>query len=374
MTQIKTRISLLGYLILCFLLIFTSEIWADYGMNENTTIYSNVVFQKWNRTVKDKDASIRQISIPFFISYPVSQRFHLFISEANSMSKYDTEEKKHVSKSLNGIGDTQIQLLGSMADGHVLLSCGLNIPTGKKFDEDNIVHTLRQEAYDFEIGKLEEGPGLSLGMVFVKTIAPVTFDAGISYFYKGSYSPKNEEEYNPGNLLNFTLGFDTEIASTMLRSDLSYTHSTPVQRDNKETFRQGDQFDFETELAYQKQRIKLGIIGRGEMKSKNYRLLDGTLKKDELKLDNNQYELLTFCQYRINSYATLFLEAKRRLVSADDRGTGEAKVWGVNTGTYFEFNDKLRLDFVLEVSRGEYTEDGAQLSGISLSTGITKSF
>lgn len=165
--------------------------------------------QQW--ILKDSTGSefgtIAQQSAPISVSFPVSNRLLLSLSNSGVISKFDT------AKSTN-IVDTRVSLSYVFPGEKVWLSGGVILPTGKtqlNSSELQLTSLLGQTAFGYKVPIFGQGLSGTVSIVYAGTLTRrMVLGFGMSYFYKGQYKPINGSsiEFDPGDEVSLNVGYD----------------------------------------------------------------------------------------------------------------------------------------------------------------------
>lgn len=348
------------------------------------SIYSTTRFQSWHLTSLSDNTETRltQFSIPWLISFPVSNRTSILIWQFSAASDWRLESVNNQVQEdvpdldLKGFGDTRIKLSHKLSSNFLII-VGLNLPTGKNEldDEEALVsQALYDEALDFRVGRLGEGWGFNLATAYARTIAGITFGTGASYYHKGRYekgsytcgfaNPNGTLTYNPGGELNLTGGFNLGSKNLQWRSDLIYTLHTKEKFSDYDCFKQGPDLRAEGGLTYTKHRIQLGISAQRLWRSKSKRPDDvGRLELPFAEL-NDRRVLGLSGTYRIGQRTTIhgFVENKNLSENKDKRGG--ANVWAYGLSTHFRLVRGLALTLGVKIADGELTSEEIKVAGL----------
>ena len=374
----------------------TADLIQEAGMDTRRfSIYSTTRYQSWHLTDLSTNTETRltQISIPWVIFYPVSNRTQILISQLNAISDWRLERVDNRVQAdvpeidLEGFGDMRFKLTHVLPNG-LLVLLGVNFPTSDKSELDDretlVSNALYEESLDFRAGRLGGGWGFDIGTAYARTLAGVTLGAGINYLYKGRYhkgsytcgfdDPTGTLKYDPGDELNITGGFNLGSEMLQWRSDFIYTIHTKEKFGGHDCFKQGPDFIVDSGLIYTKHRLQLALSGQRVWRGKSKRPND----QDELELPfadlNNRFVFILSGTYRVGQRTTIGGSVENKRLSENENKRGAANVWALGLSTQFQVTRILRLTFGVKISDGELTNEKINLSGLGYYGALNTAF
>jgi len=129
--------------------------------------------------------------------------------------------------SLTGPTDLKLRVGGPIVGDNLLLTLGLNIPTGKvglSGDETNALQALGAPALRMPVASLGTGAGATLGVVRAFDLGGWALALGASAEQRSEYSPialalasgTSETQITPGMAMHFTAGLDRPVGQSRL--------------------------------------------------------------------------------------------------------------------------------------------------------------
>lgn len=180
---------------------------------------------QWYET--SEGATLTQLSTRLSASVPIGQR--VTVQARGSYAQMGGEDLTRV----RGLTDVQgrVTYARPVGEGSVVLSMGVNAPTGKQgFNDDEMVTTraLSQNYYDFEVSSFSRGLSVGPQVTWAFPIGD-NFAVGIggTYKYQRGFRPTTElaedSLYVPGDGVGMNGGFDYKITSqSALGLDVSF--------------------------------------------------------------------------------------------------------------------------------------------------------
>ena len=158
----------------------------------------------------------QQWMIPLSVLVPLGRRWAVDVTAAYASSEVtlgDGAEKRTVS--LAGPTDTRIRLTGRFAGDNLLLTLGVNAPTGStSLDEEEItaLRIIGSPALGAQIPTLGTGFGGTAGIVFARPVGEWAWAFGASYEMRSEYAPLAvvggiaSPDFNPSDVVHLSLG------------------------------------------------------------------------------------------------------------------------------------------------------------------------
>ncbi len=204
------------------------------------------IYNSWKVEVDGHDTTISQVVSPVSGFMPVKDNFDVSFYVAGSGNKLKTPSQEYT---LNGLTDFRVQGRHSFANDRLLVSLGLNLPTGKtdlSLDEGwFVLQALSRNFLEMPLRRLGEGFGFNVLVGGATTAGDnVKLGAGLSYNFVGKYTPYTGIiDYNPGDV--FAFNGSAEIDNGDFRYFLTAIYSlyTKDKLVGKEIFQQSPSLD-----------------------------------------------------------------------------------------------------------------------------------
>jgi hypothetical protein len=172
---------------------------------------------------------VSQWSIPVSVVVPIGAHWTVDASGAyahGTVSLNGPDTTLHTSSyQLNGITDIQMRLVGRLAGDNLLLTFGVNAPSGKTSLSDEQFKALRvmaAPAFGMTAPQLGTGFGATAGLVAAHQWGAWSWAAGASYQMRRSYVPiatlaeAAGPDFRPGNATRFSIGADRLLGQSAL--------------------------------------------------------------------------------------------------------------------------------------------------------------
>ena len=330
-------------------------------------VLSSVVeYQSWKKDFGGESQSISQFSIPTMFKLPVTRNiaFDVMGSAISSSAEDD---------SLSGLCDVKARGVAMLADDTVMVSAGVNLPSGKSdLDSEEVMASalLSDRAIGF-YNKLGEGFDISVGGGFAKTYEPATLGVGLGYLLKGKYTPSqdSDSEYQPGNQLNITGGFDLLLDSVLLRSDVTYTIYQPDKLGGSEVFREGTRFAIEETAVLGMESFSLLLSGRYVTRGEAELLYAG-FDNETRQLYGAQLGIDGAVNLKIAERMTLELLSENTFIGKNDSDQNDATVFAFGVGLNMGFMRTSSIDVNAMYHTGSSNDGNVSLKGLSTTAAV----
>jgi hypothetical protein len=194
-------------------------------------------------------AHVWQFSIPIDVAIPIGDRVTVDASGAWQTGTVDLsapDTALHTDHyTLSGLTDIKLRMVARVVGDNVLVTLGVNAPTGAtnlNAEQYKALRILAAPALELPNATLGTGPGGVVGIVLAKHIAGWSWAIGGSYELRGSYVPIEAyaafaaaPNYQPGNTAHFELGADGYIGSSNMTLGLTgsvYQHDALTTTDS----------------------------------------------------------------------------------------------------------------------------------------------
>lgn len=175
--------------------------------------------------------SIQQYSVPISLVLPLGSQWTVDLQSAFVQSRLTWAEAgssatENHETSLSGMTDVRLRATGRLLDDAVVLTAGVNLPTGQSELDGNGMTVLRATAAPalaLGVPPVGAGPAATLGMVYAREWLGWAVAVGASYETRGKYQPVAAMaaglpslDFKPGNVIRGSLGLDRLIGAHRL--------------------------------------------------------------------------------------------------------------------------------------------------------------
>ena len=159
-----------------------------------------------------------QWSIPVSVAVPIGSRLTFDVTGAYASSEVTLSAPDPTigadGYALSGLADIRIRATGRVIGDNVLITAGLNIPTGKtELNEEELSASriVGAPALSFQVPVLGIGGGGTLGVVLAREVGAWAWAFGTSYEMRKQYSPISvvagiPVDFSPGDAVRLSLG------------------------------------------------------------------------------------------------------------------------------------------------------------------------
>ncbi|MCX5752994.1 MAG: hypothetical protein NTW97_05030 [Candidatus Krumholzibacteria bacterium] len=274
--------------ILALASLFAAEASCQIAFNQPGSFAMRFNYSGWTLDpASGPEESISQMTLGLSGFVPVRDNFE---ARYQIVSGYNDLDMDGTRTDMSGLGDLRLQLAHSFSRDRLLLSAGLNLPTGKKEldsgGERRIIEFLSRDYLSLPLRRYGEGFGFNLQAGGAAELGP--FKCGMSgvYDYCGSYKPYEESgDYDPGDA--FSLNATTAVTSGRIEytGDFGFSFFGTDALDNKNIYRQAPQFSARLMAALPGERYGATLGMRMILRGRNRRydptdgVIDSQLKK-----------------------------------------------------------------------------------------------
>jgi hypothetical protein len=275
--------------------------WAVDGpgiIRQSSSMNIMPLYQRW--TVKGGE-SFAEFSTPVFVYLALSP--YMSLGLRGSQANADGDKRQE----LSGFTDTQIDFNYHLEQLNLILTLGLNLPSGKKEltpAEFATSSLLGLNFYNFQVPNFGQGLNVSPGFSWAWPVHEnVVIGLGASYQYKGQFKPlaNMAVNYDPGDEILLTGGIDLRLPQNMaLSADIIFTTYGTDKRGAKPVFAAGDRAVTTAQFRYYFQYNELWFVARYRSKTKNSLVVGGELVPEKKKTTPDHLEVLGLFRRRFS--------------------------------------------------------------------------
>lgn len=173
--------------------------------------------------------SATQLTFPVSAAMPLGERWTMDITTVFATGEVGFTPAAGGAErtaSLSGLSDVRVRTSGRFFDDAIILTIGVNAPTGKtQLDslELTALRVLAAPALAMGAAPVGAGPSGVVGLLSARTIGPWAAALGVSYEYRGTYQPvaalaagAPSADFQPGGAVRVSLGLDRLLGSHRL--------------------------------------------------------------------------------------------------------------------------------------------------------------
>lgn len=175
------------------------------------------------------DQTISELAIPMFVIVPLGRMLTVDVGTAYAQSEVKSPAG---SSTISGLTDTQVRTNLSLGTDAVIVTAGINIPTGREtatIDEFDAASRIGSDLLSFPITNMGTGLGGTGGIAFARSLGSWNLGLGASVRVTQAYRPlrfaaDSTLRYQPGNEYRARVGMDRTVGAGMI--SFGFTFST----------------------------------------------------------------------------------------------------------------------------------------------------
>jgi hypothetical protein len=190
------------------------SIW-DSSIRSGPQFYSYQI----KTTLTDK---VSEMAVPIFVAVPLTSHFTIDVGTAYATTRFEHQSRDTLNNivtsvsELNGLSDTQLRGNYSLAGDMVVLTGGVNLPTGSATvqpDELDVATRIGSDFLSFPISGFGSGLGFTGGVSLAHSVGPFNVGVGGSVRQSSEYTPFRDAsgtdvKFTPGPEYRARLGID----------------------------------------------------------------------------------------------------------------------------------------------------------------------
>ncbi|MBA3890695.1 MAG: hypothetical protein H0X64_09195 [Gemmatimonadaceae bacterium] len=174
------------------------------------------------------DETISELAIPIFAIVPIGSRFSVDVgtSYAQSRVRFAGGES-----TVSGLTDTQLRANYSLGNDFIVLTAGVNLPTGETtvaLDQLLAASRIANDFLSFPISSMGAGTAVTGGMAIARPLGTWNVGAGGSVRLASAFDPVQPESgpvprYQPGNEYKLRVGADRPVGAGQFALGLTFS-------------------------------------------------------------------------------------------------------------------------------------------------------
>jgi hypothetical protein len=178
------------------------------------------------------NTKISEFAVPLWVLIPVTPRLTFDIGTSYTHAEVEqTAGGATTTSTISGLTDTQLRGNYTIGSDFVVLTAGLNLPTGQSTvntDQLNAASLIGNDFLAFPISNMGTGFGGTGGIAIARPIGDWSVGAGASIRHSASYDPFDDGNgttlhYQPGNEYRVRGGIDRAFGTGRINLGLTYS-------------------------------------------------------------------------------------------------------------------------------------------------------
>ena len=349
---------------------------AQIVSGQPITTGGRLIFTHWTLDDGSDEIEIDQFAIPLSGLIPLRDNLEMQFYIANVSNDLNLPSNEY---SLNGFGDLRLQLSQSLKNDQILMSAGINVPSGKTkldlTDEWPVVNYLSHNFISLPVRRLGEGPGFNLLLGGAQAWGNIRYGATVMYQMYGKYEAYEDGgDYNPGDMFSVSANADRVWANGSLGLNAIFSAYSADKLDGENIFEQSDQFDLRLNGLYKAGSIDVSGMIRYLFRGRNTRYDSLGAIYDQLKIYGNEfgaYGAVTFMAGRSLAVTPSF---ELHLINGNEYDFESSSFFGFGTDLTYRFSEMLDAVIGGRYFTGNADDSAIDLSGYQFSAGFTAGF
>lgn len=281
--------------------------------------------------------------------------------------------------SLSGLADGQVTVNYHLERANVVLSLGVNLPSGKKKltqEEFETSGLISNTIFHMQIPGFGSGFGIDPGVIWAVPVSEeFVLGLGASYQYKGKFQPLEEfGDYDPGDEILVTGGCDVKVGEGAAFSlDAVFTTYGKDKLDGEEVFAAGNKVAVNAQFRKQFRVDELWLLVRYRSRGKAQIQLGNIFVPEDEKTEPDQFEISGSYTIGISDRFSLSILAEGRFYQKTPADFSGVTLGGVGLAPTFKVSENLSIPARFKFLTGK-TKDAKTLTGIEAGIGVVVSF
>lgn len=363
---------LLGCILWLLLMAANSEAQIDGNLlsPEAISVFAGAQFLSRTIEYEDGEEKVHQWVFPLFVTGAKIKSWNIQVHQPAFSAQLKGDSR------VSGLASTRIRASRFFLDDAAIVYGGLSLPLAGIEPEVDILDLediLNTEVLQFPVSKLTEGFDLDLGVAWAKTFKTISVSIGGGYQVKGSYDRiyqvMGDEgmvgEYDPGNELSVTAGFNFRRGITSLQGKILYLRYGDDTLKGEYTFTSGHELSVSLSAAFRFRPVTLIIFAGDTIKDEDSFPQDIDIPtRNSLK---NRFNIGSGLIYPLLDEA-IILKAETSMKSLSD-ADGEITDKAVNfsVGGQVSLRRNLVLEARVDLLNGYIDTGETDISGFGLS-------
>jgi hypothetical protein len=340
-----------------------------YIISQRASLTIMPVYQRWSMKA---GTAFSEASVALSVYYPLARDFSVSVRGAQSNTGGDVTK-------ISSLTDTQFSLQYHVESADLLLSCGVNFPSGKKEltpDEFTTSVLLSNEIFNLQVPSYGQGLNVNPGFTWALPINDdLVIGFGATYQYKGKFKPlEGLGDYDPGDEILIVGGLDVRLSEVAVVSgDVIFTTYGKDKLGGGDVFAAGSKWVANAQFRQYFNQNELWLLARYRTRGKNEVAVAGSLVPEANKVSPNQFELLGHYRVRFNERFSAAFLAEGRFYETTSAPVSGITLFGMGIAPEILLSPTVSIPARIKFQFGSL-KDGDTLSGFEVGIGIGVTF
>jgi hypothetical protein len=175
--------------------------------------------------------AISEFAVPIFLVVPITSAFSMDVGTAYASSRVENTAGPASVSHVTGLTDTQVRANLTLGTDFIVLTGGVNLPTGRALvtpDEQAAATLIGSDFLAFPIASLGTGFGFTGGIAIARPVGDWNFGIGASVRQSSKYDPFQDAlgarfHFQPGNEYRGRVGVDRPVGNGRFAIGVTYS-------------------------------------------------------------------------------------------------------------------------------------------------------
>jgi hypothetical protein len=303
-----------------------------------------------------------------------------FEARCQILSGYNNLDTGGAKTNMSGLGDLRLQLAHSFSRDRLLLSAGLNLPTGKREldpgGERRIIEFLSRDYLSLPLRRYGEGFGFNLQAGGATELGP--FKCGLTgvYDYCGSYKPyEGSGDYDPGDAFSLNATAGATSGRIEYGGDVGFSFFGTDALDGGDIYKQAPQFSARIRGALAGERYGATLGARVILRGRNtrYAATDGVIDS-QLKQYGDEFDVFISIARALGTDWKIGALIGTRQILASEEYLERSSLLNLAVDLGRDLSRNLGLDLGVMYYTGSTDGGDVGIGGLQMSGGLRVSY
>ncbi len=369
-----TKVMVFGWLLL--LLAAATEVSSQVVPGRRASLQTRFVFNSWQVTDSTGKITIKQSGVPVRGYIPLRDNLEMVFSTQLSTNDLQSD----TSYTLSGVGDVRLQVNQSLYTDRLIISAGMNLPTGKRrldYNHDTpVIDILARDYLGFAMRRFGQGFGFNLMLGTAAMLGDVRGGLGVMYEYKGEYEPYYDPvtdigRYNPGNQLSVTLSGTHQLRQSVFFGDLVATVYGSDRLKGDLVYRRSPQVAFRLAGRHRWDSYRIDGSVRLVWRGMNREYGGGGVVAEQYRLYGNEFQGSLSWRWYVRPGWYLSPGANIKFIAANDKDLGSSHLTGAGVTIGRRQGEHVNLHVGGRYYMGQADAGAVDIDGYQIIAGLS---